>query len=101
MGENRENKNPKFRIREQMLVIVNKDWHRTYVASIHTIKGHDGRKKYSAKCKLKESSIVGIAYDKDQLSRCMDELATIIEEYTSRKLPFGIPLVLDIIFGLN
>ncbi len=101
MGENRENKNPNFKFRDKMLVIVNKDWHRIYVASIHTIKGHDERKKYSAKCKLKESSIMCNANDKDQLSRCMDELATIIEEYTSRNLPFGIPLVLDIIFGLN
>ena len=101
MSGNMEYKKPKFRMREQILVIVNKDWHRTYVASIQTINVPDGTKRYSAKCKLKESSIVGIANDKDQLSRCMDELATIIEEYTSRKLPFGIPLVMDIICCLN
>jgi len=101
MGENMENNKSKFRIREKMLVFVNNDWHRTYVASIHTINQSDGTKMYSAKCKMKDSYIVGTAKNKIRLSMCMDDLATIIEEYTSPKLPYGIPLVMDIICCQN
>ena len=101
MGENMKNNKSKFRIKEKMLVFVNNDWHRHYVASIHTINASDGTKKYSAKCELKDSSIVGTAKNKIQLSMYMDELATIIEEYTSPKLPYGAPLVMDLICCLN
>ena len=101
MGENMENKKSKFRIKERMLVFVNNDWHRSYVANINRINTSDGSIMYSAKCRMKDSSIISTAKDKTQLSMRMDELATIIEEYTSPKLPYGIPLVADIICCLN
>jgi hypothetical protein len=96
-----ENSRQNSRLRDKMLVFVNNDWHRSYVASINTISMPDGTKMYSAKCKMKDSSIVGTAENKLRLSMCMDDLATIIEEYTSPNLPFGIPLVADIICCLN
>ena len=34
MSENKDNKKSKFELAEQMMVIVNKDWSRTYIASI-------------------------------------------------------------------
>lgn len=101
MGENMENKKSKFRIKEKMLVFVNNDWHRSYVASINRIDTSDGSITYSAKCKMKDSSIVSTAINKTQLSMRMDELATIIEEYTSPKLPYGVTLVADIVCCLN
>lgn len=89
MGENRENKRSKFELTEQMLVIVDKDWSRTYVATIQTIEANEGTLKYAAKCTLKNASIVGIASDKNQLSTNMDELATIVEDrfYSEETLP--------------
>ncbi len=101
MAENMENKKPRHRINDRMLVIVNNDWTRNYSASIHSINRPDGKKEYSAKCKLKDCIALCKATDKNELSRRMDQLATVIEEYTSRKLPYGIPLVMDIICGLN
>lgn len=101
MGEDMLNRNPKFGIRERMLVIVNNDWHRTYVASVKSIKEVDGKTTYSATCKMKESTIVGIAKSKTEMSPCMDELATIIEEYTSRKLSTGVTLSKEIHCAIN
>ena len=96
-----ENKKPDFRIKEKMLVVVNHDWDRTYIASIHPRREQDGRKKYAATCEMNGYSIISVAENKPRLSMGMDELATIIEEYTSTKLPYGIPLVMDIICCLN
>jgi hypothetical protein len=101
MGENMENKKSKFRIKEKMLVFVNNDWHRSYVASINRMIKSDGTIIYSAKCKMKDFSIVSAAKNKTQLSMRMDELATVIEEYTSPKLPFGVSLIADIICCVN
>lgn len=101
MGSDMENNKPNSELRDKMLVFVNNDWHRTYVASIHTINLPDGTKLFSAKCKMRDFSIVGTAKNKLRLSMYMDDLATIIEEYTSPKLPYGIPMVLDTICCLN
>ena len=101
MSEHRDNKRSKFEITEQMLVIVNKDWTRTYVASIQILDADQDIKKYSAKCKLKNSSIVGIARDKNQLSTNMDEMATIIEDCISGEPPAGTPTVAGLSYCLN
>ena len=87
------NKKWKFEVTEQMLVIVNRDWSRTYVASIHTQLSHDGDKIYSAKCDLRNSSIVCFASDKNQLSNKMDELATLIEDRISLQVPENNPVI--------
>jgi hypothetical protein len=89
----KQNKKSKFELTEQMLVIVNKDWSRTYVASIRTIEAEEGIKRFSAKCELKYSSIVTIASDKNQLSTNMDEMATIIEDCVSGENPVDTPVI--------
>lgn len=101
MGENMENNRPRYGVSERILVIVNKDWFRTYMAFVSIFKDADGRKKYTATCKLKDSTIVGIADSNDEMSDRMDELATIIEEYTSPKLPTGVKLSKDLHCALN
>jgi hypothetical protein len=93
MSENRENKKSKFEITEHMLVIVNKDWNRTYVATIQILNSDEGIRNYSAKCELKNSSIVGMAGDKNQLSTNMDEMATIIEDCISGETPGETPVI--------
>lgn len=102
MGEYKGNKNQRYHFKERMMVVVNRDWSRTYVASINTFYEPDGAKTFSAKCRLKDVAIVSDKKsDLEELSINMNELATIIEEYTSRKLPYGERLVKDIICGFN
>lgn len=101
MSENKQNKKSKFELNEQMLVIVNKDWSRTYVASIKLINAREGLRKYFAKCEMKNSSIVCTARDKNQLSTYMDELATIIEDCVSGETLAESPVIAGIKFVLN
>ncbi|MBN2524314.1 MAG: hypothetical protein JXB24_13665 [Bacteroidales bacterium] len=87
MCDNMENKKRRSGLKEQMLVIVNMDWNRAYVASINALRKHNDKIQYSAKCKLTDSFIVGIARNKKQLSKCMNDMATLVEEYMPGKLP--------------
>ena len=80
MGEKKDNKRSKLGLSEKILVIVNKDWSRTYVATIQAINAEKGPEKYAAKCDMKHSSIIGSASNKNQLSTNMDEMATIVED---------------------
>lgn len=101
MGERKENKKSKFGISEKMLVIVNKDWSRTYVATIQAINAEEGSQKFSAKCDMKNSSIIGSATNKNQLSNNMDEMATIIEDCILDDTPARTPKIAGISYCLN
>ena len=101
MSEHSDNKRSKFEITEQMLVIVNKDWTRTYVASIQILDTDQYNRKYSAKCKLKNTEIVSLARNKSQLSNNMDEMATIIEDCISGEIPAGTPTIAGLNYCLN
>lgn len=96
MGNNMENKRHRSGLKEQMLVIVNQDWTRAYVASIDTMKTDDLRIHYTAKCKLENAVIVSTAKNKDKLSQCMNELATLSEDYILGESPAGTFLIAGI-----
>ena len=93
MSENKDNKRSKFELAEQMMVIVNKDWSRTYIAAIQIINTIEGNKKFSGKCDLKNSSIISTACNKNQLSTYMDEMATIVEDFISTENPSETPVI--------
>ena len=75
-----------------MMVIVNKDWSRTYAASIRTVKSENCH-EWVGICKMKKENIVSAASDKYALSTNMDELATIIEDRISKEIPAGTPVI--------
>lgn len=89
MDKNRNDKESKSRIQEKMLVIVNRDWSRTYAATVNTFSSEGGDDSYSARCDMKNTSIISAAENKFRLSENMDELATIIEDRMSRETPKG------------
>lgn len=93
MSDQKDNRKSKFELTDQMIVIVNRDWSRTYIASVQITKTALGNKKYSAKCDLKNLSIVCSALNKTRLSMQMDEMATIIEDCFSGELPAEIPVI--------
>lgn len=83
METNQDRNNSKYELTERMLVIVNRDWSRTYAASVRRVKEEEGIRYLSARCRLRKSSIISAAANKDMLSSNMDELATIIEDRIS------------------
>ncbi len=93
MSENKFNRKSKFELAEQMMVIVNRDWSRTYVASVQITNSREGFRTFSAKCDLKNSSIVSTASNKSQLSTYMDEMATLIEDRISKEIPAETPVI--------
>ena len=93
MSENKFNKKSRFELAEQMMVIVNRDWSRTYIASIQITATKDGKKNFSGKCDLRNSSIISTASNKSQLSTYMDEMATLIEDRIPTMIPADIPVI--------
>jgi hypothetical protein len=80
MGENKENKKSRFKFTESMLVMVNRDFNRSYAAIIRLVDPTKSMRNFTAKCKLRNSTIISSASDKTCLSTNMDELATIVED---------------------
>lgn len=101
MRENKFNKKSKFELAEQMMVIVNRDWSRTYIASIKITATDKGTRKFSGKCDLRNNSIISAADNKSQLSTCMDEMATLIEDRISKTLPDDTPIIAGTVCCLN
>lgn len=86
---------------EKMLVIVDKDWSRTYAATVNTFISKEEGNTYSAKCEIKNASIISAAESKYRLSENMDELATIIEDRLSREIPSGTTRVAGLNYYLS
>jgi hypothetical protein len=101
MSKNMNSKKSRPDLTDVMMVIVNREWWRAYVASIKIVNTEKGIKKYAAKCELKNTAIISSAYDKSQLSTNMDELATISEDRISREIPAGTPVIAGANYFLN
>jgi hypothetical protein len=83
-----------------LLVVVNRDWRRTYAASIRSVESGVSS-KWVATCRLKKEIILSTATDKYDLSLKMDELATIIEDRMSKEVPIGTPRIAGTHYFLN
>lgn len=101
MGEQWKFEHSDFGSRDELLVVVNHDYRRTYRAFMQSIFEADGTIRHTAVCQMKGITIVGVSSRRSRLSDRMNELATVIEEYTSPKLPTGVALGPDLHCAVN
>ena len=92
MSDMNDKLRPGQELTDGILVVVNRDWRRTYAATIKTIKSK-GNNEWIGTCQMKKEIIVSTADDKYDLSIKLDELATIIEDRISKEIPAGTPII--------